>query len=157
MLQALYIVGLTEGEGCFLVSIRADGRIDLRFFVAQAEGNKPLLLKVQKFFRVGSVYQKSARRTGRLPAWVFEVTRRDDIYNVVIPFFKRFKLLGIKAKSFEAFVRIAGIVKGRQDVRKLTKKELIIIRKLKFGMNKHYGSPGAEKPLAGWKRAITSS
>ena len=26
----------------------------------------------------------------------------------------------------------------------------------KYVMNKHYGSPGAGKPLAGWERAITS-
>lgn len=157
MLPASYIVGLTEGEGCFLVSIRKDGRIDLRFFIAQAEGNKPLLVKVQKFFKVGSVYQKSAKRACRLPAWVFEVTKRDDIYNVVIPFFEKHKLYGIKAKSFEAFAQIAKIVKGRQSVSKLTLKELSFIRELKLGMNKHYGSPGAGKPLAGWERAIASS
>ena len=148
MLPASYVVGLTEGEGCFLVSIRAYNRIDLRFFIAQAEGNKPLLLMVQQFFKVGTVYQKSARRTGRLPAWVFEVTKRDDIYNVIIPFFKRHKLLGYKAKSFDAFCQIAEMVKGRQDVRKLSKEELSFIRKLKLGMNKHYGSLSAGKPLA---------
>ncbi|QLG70044.1 MAG: LAGLIDADG homing endonuclease [Candidatus Woesebacteria bacterium] len=103
---------------------------------------------VQQFFKVGTVYQKSARRTGRLPAWVFEVTKRDDIYNVIIPFFKRHKLLGYKAKSFDAFCQIAEMVKGRQDVRKLSKEELSFIRKLKLGMNKHYGSLSAGKPLA---------
>jgi hypothetical protein len=149
MLPASYIVGLTEGEGCFLVSLRQDNRIDLRFFIAQAEGNKPLLYSVQQFFKVGTVYQKSAGRAGRLPAWVFEISKRDDIFNVVIPFFKRYQLLGIKAKSFKAFCDIAKVVKGRQDMRKLTIKELSFIRELKFGMNKHYGSPGAGKPLAG--------
>lgn len=149
MLSALYIVGFTEGEGCFLVSLRKDFRIDLRFFIAQAEGNKTLLFKVQKFFRIGTVYQKSSARDGRLPAFVFEVTKRDDIYNVIIPFFQKYKLLGYKAKSFEAFRKIAGIVKGRQDIRKLNSKELEYIKGLKFSMNRHYGSPGAGKPLAG--------
>jgi hypothetical protein len=149
MISASYVVGLTEGEGCFLVCLRADGRIDLRFFISQAEGNKLLLAKIHKYFKVGSVYQKSAARTGRLPAWVFEVSKRDDIYNRIIPFFKKHKLLGYKAKSFKAFCRIAEVVKGRQDVRKLTLKELSYVRKLRYGMNKHYGSPGAGKPLAG--------
>jgi len=40
------------------------------------------------------------------------------------------------------------MVKGRQDVRKLSKEELSFIRKLKLGMNKHYGSLSAGKPLA---------
>jgi len=55
MLTSDYIVGLTEGEGCFLVCLRKDNRIELRFFIAQAIGNKPLLEEVQKFFKVGSV------------------------------------------------------------------------------------------------------
>ncbi|OGM12870.1 hypothetical protein A3A76_00630 [Candidatus Woesebacteria bacterium RIFCSPLOWO2_01_FULL_39_23] len=148
MLPASYIVGFTEGEGCFLVSIRADNRIDLRFFISQAEGNKHLLLKVKEFFKVGSVYQKSSKRAGHLPAWVFEVTKRDDIYKVIIPFFQKNKLYGYKAMSFEAFEKIAKVVKGRQDKRKLTTKEFQYIYDMKLGMNKHYGSLSAGKPLA---------
>ena len=144
MISPDYIVGLTEGEGCFLVSIRRDNRIDIRFFIGQAIGNKPLLLKVQKFFGVGTVYQKS-NVAGKLPAYVFEVSKRDDVYNVIIPFFKKHKLLGIKAISFKVFEEIAEIVKGRLDKRKLNTEELKYIIDLKSGMNKHYGSPGAVK------------
>jgi hypothetical protein len=147
MLSASYIVGLVEGEGCFLVCLRKDNRIDLRFFISQAIGNKNLLLKVRKYFQVGSVYQKSTR-AGRLPAYVFEVTKRDDIYNIIIPFFKKHRLFGIKRKSFDTFSKISVIVKGRQDIRKLNSKELAYISKLKRGMNKHYGSLSAGKPLA---------
>ena len=150
-----YIVGLTEGEGCFLVSLRKDNRIEFRFFIAQAIGNKPLLEEIKKFFVVGSVYQKSNVK-GKLPAYVFEISKRDDIYKVLIPFFQRYKLKGIKARSFSVFEEIARLVKGRQDKRKLTKEELDYITYLRSGMNKHYGSPGAGKPLAGWERAITS-
>lgn len=147
MISTSYIVGFTEGEGCFLVCLRKDCRIDLRFFITQAEGNKPLLKKVQQYFKVGIVYQKSSRQ-GRLPSWVFEVTKRDDIYQVIIPFFKKHKLLGYKAKSFQAFSKIAKIVKGRQDTKKLTSEELSYVSSLKFGMNKHYGSLSAGKPHA---------
>ena len=148
VLNPNYIVGLTEGEGCFLVCLRKDYRIELRFFIAQAIGNKPLLEKVREYFKVGSVYQKSNVK-GKLPSYVFEVAKRDDIYNVVIPFFQKHKLLGIKRKSFAVFEEIGLIVKGRQDQRKLTSKELKYITQLRFGMNKHYGSPGAGKPHAG--------
>jgi len=147
MITPDYINGLTEGEGCFLVCLRKDNRIELRFFIAQAIGNKPLLEEVRKFFKVGSVYQKSNVK-GKLPAYVFEVSKRDDIYKVVIPFFQKHKLLGIKALSFAVFEEIGLIVKGRQDKRKLTPAELSYITKLRAGMNKHYGSLSAEKPLA---------
>lgn len=149
ILPASYIVGLTEGEGCFLVVLRNDNRIDMRFFITQAIGNHDLLLKVRDFFQVGSVYQKKSARDGRLPAYVFEVTKRNDILNVIIPFFSKHKLIGYKAKSFEAFRRISEIINGRFDTRKLLNKELEEVSILKYGMNKHYGSPGAENPLAG--------
>jgi hypothetical protein len=156
VINASFIVGFTEGEGCFLVCLRKSNRIDLRFFISQAIGNKPLLEKVHKFFKVGAVYQKS-NREGRLPAYVFEIAKRDDVYNVAIPFFTKNKLHGYKAMSFKAFREIAMIVKGRQDVRKLTQKELKRVKELKFSMNKHYGSPDAEKPLVGWERAKISN
>lgn len=153
MISAPYIVGLTDGEGCFLVSLRKDCRIDLRFFITQAIGNKELLGKVRQYFGVGVVYQKSSVRQGKLPSYVFEVTKRDDIYQVIIPFFTRHTLLGVKAKSFTAFAQIAQIVKGRLDTRKLTPEEVVFITNLKQGMNKHYGSLSAGKPLAQWERA----
>ena len=142
-----YIVGLTEGEGCFLVCLRKDFRIELRFFIAQAIGNKPLLERVHEFFGVGSVYQKS-NVEGKLPAYVFEVTKRDDIYKHIIPFFQNHRLKGYKAKSFKTFDEIGSIVKGRQDTRKLTSKELKYVTKIRSGMNKLYGSPGAGNPHA---------
>ncbi len=144
MITPDYIVGMTDGEGCFLVSLRRDNRIDLRFFIVQAIGNRPLLESIQRFFGVGTVYQK-ADRSGRLPACIFEVTKRDDIYNVIIPFFNEHKPMGIKAISFSVFNEIAQIVKGRQDKRKLTSIELEYVTNLRSGMNKHYGSPGAVK------------
>jgi hypothetical protein len=142
-----YIVGLTEGEGCFLVCLRKDNRIDLRFFIAQAIGNKPLLEEVRKFFKVGSVYQKSNVK-GKLPAYAFEIAKRDDVYNVLIPFFTKHKLRGYKAKSFSTFAEIAKIIKGRQDKRKLTEEELKYVTNIRSGMNKHYGSLSAVNPLA---------
>ncbi len=147
MLSSDYIVGLTEGEGCFLVCLRKDNRIELRFFITQAIGNRPLLEEVKKFFRVGSVYQKSDVK-GKLPSYVFEVSKRDEIYRVIIPFFQKYKLKGIKKMSFAVFEEIGLLIKGRQDKRKLTSKELEYITKLRLGMNKHYGSLSAGKPLA---------
>ncbi|MDO8618359.1 MAG: hypothetical protein Q7R49_00255, partial [Candidatus Daviesbacteria bacterium] len=56
MLTADYIIGLTDGEGCFLVQIRTDCRIVLRYFITQRFDNKDLLDKVFEFFKIGYVY-----------------------------------------------------------------------------------------------------
>lgn len=148
MLSADYIVGLTDGEGCFLVSLRKDCRIDMRFFITQAIGNKNLLLKVQQYFKAGVVYQKSSFRQGKLPSYVFEVTKHLEIYQVIIPFFKKHTLQGNKSKSFDSFFQIAQIVENRFDTRKLSSEELHVVTSLKHSMNKHYGSLSAGKPLA---------
>ena len=151
MISIDYIVGFTEGEGCFLVCIRKDFRIELRFFIAQAPANIHILEGLREYFKVGSVYQKSNVK-GKLPAYVYEVAKRDDIHKVIIPFFTKHRLLGHKAKSFEIFKEIALIVKGRQDTRKLSPEESRYITNLRKNMNKNYGSPGAGKPLAGIRK-----
>ena len=73
--------------------------------------------------------------------FVYEVTKQDDIQNVIIPFFKNYPLQGVKQKSFVRFAKIAEIVKNRQDTRKLTKKELNEVWRLKLTMNTLHNKP----------------
>lgn len=158
MLAPDYIVGLTDGEGCFLVQIRTDNRIVLRFFIIQRFDNKELLEEVHKFFKVGYVYRKFQGNDKHKTSFVYEVTKQDEVQNTIVPFFKRHPLQGIKQKSFDRFARIAKIVKGRQDTRKLTPQELEEVWQLKLTMNtlhnerKAFGSPDAGNPLVGWER-----
>ena len=135
MLTSDYIVGLTDGEGCFLVQIRTDCRIVLRYFITQRFDNKELLDKVFEFFKIGYVYRKFQGNDKKKMTFVYEVTKQDDIQKVIVPFFKEHPLEGVKNKSFERFVRIAEIVKNRQDTRKLTKDELEEVWHLKLTMN----------------------
>jgi hypothetical protein len=135
MLTPDYIVGLTDGEGCFLVQIRTDYRIVLRYFITQRFDNKKLLDKVYNYFKIGYVYRKFQGNDKKKTTFVYEVTKQDDIQNVIVPFFKNYPLQGVKKNSFARFTRIAKIVKGRQDTRKLSKKELQEVWNLKLTMN----------------------
>ena len=163
MLTASYIVGLTDGEGCFLVQIRKDYRIVLRFFIIQRFDNKELLEKVRKFFNVGYVYRKFQGNDKHKTSFVYEVTKQDEVQNIIVPFFKRYPLQGVKQKSFERFAHVSEIVKNRQDTRKLTPQELEEVWQLKLTMNtlhnerKTFGSPDAGNPLVGWERETTLS
>lgn len=132
-----YVVGLTDGEGCFHVQIRQDCRIVLRYFITQSSDNRMILEKVHQFFKCGYVYRKGQYHGLKKDAYVYEVTKQDDIREVIIPFFKTNPLEGIKNKSFLDFYRIAKITYRRQDTRKLTKKELEEVVKLKKRMNFH--------------------
>lgn len=137
MVHSAYIVGLTDGEGCFHVQIRQDHRIVLRYFITQSCDNRVILDKVHEYFKCGYVYRKGQYHGKKKDAYVFEVTKQDDIREIIIPFFKRNPLVGIKNKSFLDFSRIAEITYLRQDTRKLTKKELKEVVKLKKRMNYH--------------------
>lgn len=158
-MSAQYVIGFTDGEGCFYVQIRKDCRIVLRYFITQRYDNKQVLEEIQKFFGVGYVHLKkqewgkSYRRTRR-PSYVFEVTKQDHIQTIIVPFFRKHRLRGIKRFSFEKFARIADLVKGRQDSRHLSKKELTLVWRLKKTMNAFHesDSPGAANPHAGWER-----
>lgn len=163
MVTADYIVGFTDGEGCFYIQIRTDHRIVLRYFITQRFDNREILEEIQKFFGVGYVHLKAQewgkeyRRTRR-PTYVFEVTKQDHIQNVIVPFFRRYPLQGIKRFSFEKFAKIADLVKGRQDTRLLTDEEVKSILQLKSTMNvlNHSDSPDAGNPHVGWEREQTS-
>ena len=58
MIKAEYIVGFTDGEGCFYVQIRRDHRIVLRYFITQRYDNKEILEQIRDFFDVGYVHLK---------------------------------------------------------------------------------------------------
>ena len=166
MITADYIVGFTDGEGCFYVQIRTDYRIVLRYFISQRFDNREVLESIQKFFGVGYVHLKAQewgkeyRRT-RIPTYVFEVTKQDHIQNVIVPFFRNHRLQGIKHLSFEKFAKVADLVKGRQDTRLLLEDEINLVKQLKGSMNTlnvsitsarpvpEIGSPGGNgnKPL----------
>ena len=135
MLTADYIVGLTDGEGCFLVQIRKDCRIVLRYFITQRFDNRILLNKVSEFFKIGYVYRKFQGNDKKKMTFVYEVTKQSEIQQVIIPFFRNCPLQGVKQKSFERFARIAEIVKNRQDTRKLSFEELKEVWFLKLTMN----------------------
>jgi len=124
MLTPDYIVGLTDGEGCFLVQIRTDCRIVLRYFITQRFDNKKLLDKVYEFFKIGYVYRKFQGNDKKKMTFVYEVTKQDEIQQVIIPFFRTYSLQGVKQESFKRFSRISEIVKNRQDTRKLLEDEL---------------------------------
>jgi len=141
VLTADYIVGFTDGEGCFHVQLRTDHRIVLRYFITQRFDNKEVLERILDYFGVGYVHLKMQEwgkeyRRSRNPTYVFEVTKQDHIQNVIVPFFKKHSLQAVKRFSFEKFARVADLVKGRQDIRLLSEDELNLVLQMKDSMNK---------------------
>ena len=63
----------------------------------------------------------------------FKITKFDDLYDKVIPFFSKQKLLGVKLQDFKDWCEVAKLMKNKAN---LTKEGLKQISKIKAGMNR---------------------
>jgi hypothetical protein len=134
-----YVVGLTDGEGCFYVNVgqssryRAGYRIQLHFHLKMQERDRDLLEKVRNTIGCGEVYFQKEQRANHCQCYRYTVSSERDIQEIVIPFFKRHLLQSAsKSASFGIFCEIAALMK---EGRHLTTEGVEEIRKLKSRMN----------------------
>src|SRR3989344_9070031 len=113
-----YVVGLTDGEGCFYVNVgksssyRAGYRVQLHFHLKMQERDYDLLEKVRNTIGCGEVYFQKEQRANHCQCYRYTVSAERDIQEIVIPFFKRHPLQSAsKSASFEIFCDIAALVK----------------------------------------------
>jgi hypothetical protein len=62
----------------------------------------------------------------------FYVSSFKDIMNIIIPFFDKYPLRGIKILDYKDFYKVALLMKKKQHI---TAEGLILIKKIKDGMN----------------------
>ena len=134
-----YIVGLTDGEGCFYVNVggssryRSGVRIQLHFHIKMQEKDKKLLEKVKNTIRCGAVYFQKEKRANHAQCYRYTVSAQSDIINIIIPFFKQHPLQSYsKNYSFHVFCKIAQLVKSKAH---FSKAGISKIRVLKSKMN----------------------
>lgn len=108
-------------------SYRAGGAVNLRFTLSQHSRDQILLESLTQYFSCGRFKLHPNRDTGE-----FMVTDLSSIVNIIIPFFKKYPIDGVKALDFEDFCRIATIMELKGH---LTKSGLDEIRSLKGRMN----------------------
>lgn len=137
-LNPWYISGLIEGEGCFCITISkhktkklgCDAR--LMFEIEMIFEDRPLLEKVQEFFKCGNLYDLNYERYGWRPHVKYAVRNLAHITEVIIPFFKKYSLQGKKAKDFEKFCLAAESFKKKEH---LTLEGIKKLRRLQQQMN----------------------
>src|SRR3989344_565352 len=110
IVSADYIVGLTDGEGCFYVNVSkmatytAGWRIQLHFHIKLQEMDMPLLEAVQNALNCGGVYFQNETRSNHTSCYRYTVSSQRDIFKKIIPFFEQHTLkTNSKRKSFELF------------------------------------------------------
>ena len=110
-----WIVGFVDGEGCFSIGFVRQpdrpGRVGYKtgyqvvhsFAVTQGASSAPALEELAKFFGVRRIYRNRRHDNHREDLLQYRVGRRDDLLEVVIPFFERHPLRSAKRADFEKF------------------------------------------------------
>jgi|SRR3989344_510989 len=135
-----YIVGITDGEGCFYVLVckssryRAGWRVQLHFHLKLQESDRELLWKIRNTLDCGNIYFQKEKRVNHTHCYRYTVNATRDVIGKIIPFFKKHPLQTVsKRKSFKIFCQIADLMeKGKHN----SSKNINKIRVLKSHMNK---------------------
>jgi len=135
-----YVVGLTDGEGCFYVNIwkssayRAGYGVQMHFHLKMQAKDRTLLVKIRNTLGCGAIYFQKENRINHIQCYRYTVNSQRDIFNKIIPFFKQYPLQSVsKSRSFRIFSQIADLFQKKEH---LTTGGIGKIKKLKALMNK---------------------
>lgn len=128
-----WVAGFVSGEGNFSVKIHKSERIkikyqvQLRFRISQHERDTHLMETLIKYLEVGKIEEDC-----RNPVVNLTVVKFSDITNVIIPFFDKNPILGVKLLDYQDWCRIAKLMSSGSH---LTMEGLELIRSIKAKMN----------------------
>lgn len=135
-----WIVGFTDGEGCFSVSIFRNKTNKLKwqvmpeFVITQAASSLACLQAVQKFFACGHIFINKRYDNHRENIYRYCVRDRQDLNQIIIPFFLQHSLKTAKKQSFDIFCQSMQLInqnehlteRGLRKIALLTGKNLIL-------------------------------
>jgi len=135
-LDPQWLAGFTAGEGSFSVNISRNSGyktgylVNLRFQLSQHSRDENLLISLIDYFGCGQYY--SLR--GTQSRGDFVVTKLSDILNIIIPFYLKNPILGLKAYDFQLWCKVSEIMLKKEH---LTLEGLEKIQEIKTKMNKY--------------------
>lgn len=141
MLTPDYVIGLVDGEGSFYVRLNSDlrrrNKVELKFSLKLRYQDKEILEQLKQFFDCGNVYLQKDSRPNHTDCYRFEVNKKEDIFNKIIPFFdKNSPKIESRKRDFDLFKQIA----------KLSQEHNLDIEKIKsLKQQMHWGLAVYEK------------
>lgn len=117
-----WIIGFVEGEGCFSIGfVKQPGGKTRRgystgiqvwheFVITQGESSLSALQKIERYFGVGKIYLNKRHDNHREHLYRYVVRKREDLLNVIIPFFNQHTMHTFKKKQFERFDSILKMI-----------------------------------------------
>ena len=131
-----WVAGFTSGEGCFMIktSVNRNSKlgygVQLSFQITQNERDIELIRSLVSYLGCGRLVVSEKHNGSKVN---FNVTKFSDIQELIIPFFLKHKILGVKFLDFEDWCRAGEIIKNKGH---LTKEGLDKIFELKVGINR---------------------
>lgn len=123
-----YLAGFTDGEGSFNVSFRPRAdysvpwKVSLCFNISQKD--RVILALFKRYLGCGTI---RGRPDG---VWYYEVNNLNAIYEIVIPFFKRYRFLSAKKKrDFLKFCQLAVLLKKNAHLTEEGIRQILDIRR----------------------------
>ena len=119
-----WVIGFVDGEGCFSIGFvrqphrtsrrgyRTGYQVSHRFVVTQGVKSVSCLEQLLSFFGVGRIFINRRNDNHREDLAQFIVDRRDDLLDVVIPFFSEYPMTSSKQHDFEKFAKCVVLVDG---------------------------------------------
>lgn len=128
-----WIAGFASGEGNFSIKImkgtnKIGYRVQLKFRLVQHIRDKLLMQVVNKYFNTGNIYKYSEKS-----AVVLEIFKFSDIVNIILPFFDKYPILGVKHLDYLDWCKVVKLMNEGQH---LTIEGLSLIRAIKEKMNR---------------------
>lgn len=122
MLNANYIVGLSDGEGCFYVLLTERDKIKnpkahimakSHFYIKLRNDDLLILQKVKEFFGYGFIYFQKESRKNHSSCYRFEINSNKDKLKL-IDFFNKHPLQSPKKqRDFEIFSEVTKMIINR--------------------------------------------
>ena len=108
-----WLAGFTAAEGCFYVEIFKSKTIlgfsvKLVFSLVQHARDEQLIINLVEYLNCGSNFQHSKNAVRLI------VSKLSDIEKIIIPFFKNYRILGIKSKDFNDWCKVADLMKDKK-------------------------------------------
>ena len=134
MLDAQWITGFTDGEGCFHVSINPHKEMSVgyqvlpEFTVVQHQRDIQILHAFKKYFKCGVV------RTNHGDRYAYRVRGIEHLTSTIIPFFEKHSL---KTKKNLDFLAFRDVLRMMQQKKHLTKEGIQSIQKIAKAMNRN--------------------
>ena len=131
-LEAQWITGFVDGEGCFFIGLNKNTQMSVgfqvlpEFVVVQHKRDEQILQALKSFWSCGIVRKNHGDRL------CYRVRGLNDIKNIIIPFFEKHSLKKKKKIDFLKFRKILQLIEKKNH---LTISGLLQIDKIRLTMN----------------------